>query len=312
MVAALMTQILGEAVPVLERRDTLGEGPAYDAARERLLWVDIVGPHVHELVREGDGWAAGRSWTTDAPVGAVVPTRDGDPLVAVGHDFALLGEDGSLRRIASIDAGEAPARFNDCKCDPRGRLLAGTMVLDLSAPGKLVRLDPDGSVETLLDEVGLSNGLDWSPDGATFYFTDTPTFGIDAFDYDMETGRISNRRRVVTIPRGEGNPDGMCVDSEGFLWTATIFSSQIRRYSPDGELVGVVDTPAHQVSSCTFGGPDGGELFITSIGEEIPRFVPEGWGIPDDVIDASNANRSNGALMSVRPGVTGPPATPFG
>ena len=181
-----------------------------------------------------------------------MPRREGGLLAMVGHEFCVLGDDGSLEPFARLDLRGAPTRFNDCKVDPRGRLLAGTMVIDLSEPGQLVRLDPDGTLTPLLGDVQLSNGLDWSPDGETFYFTDTPTLGIDAFDYDLDAGTISNRRRVVTIPRGEGAPDGMCVDDEGCLWTATIFSGQIRRYSPDGELLGVIDTPAHQVSSCTF------------------------------------------------------------
>jgi sugar lactone lactonase YvrE len=305
-------RILGEAVPVLDRRDELGEGPMWDAAGERLVWVDIHGMRVHELVSGDDGgWHAGRSWTTPAPVGAVVPRRDGGLLAMVGRDFCNFGEDGSLEPIGRLDAPGA-ARFNDCKCDPRGRLLAGWCMSDLSAPGQLCRLDPDGTITTLLEDVGLSNGLDWSPDGETFYFTDTLAYGIDAFDYDLDTGTIHNRSRLVSFGRGEGNPDGMCVDSEGCLWTATIFSRQIRRYSPDGELLGAIATPAEQVSSCAFGGGDGGELFITTIGEEIPRALPEGLGIAAEVIDAARANPSNGLLLSCRPGVTGPPATPFG
>jgi len=164
----------------------------------------------------------------------------------------------------------------------------------------------------VLGDIALSNGLDWSPDGETFYFTDTPTLGIDAFDYDLDTGTLSNRRRVVTVPRGEGAPDGMCVDDEGCIWSATIFGGQVRRYSPEGELVGVIDTAAQQVSSCAFGGPDGAELFITTIGEEIPRSLPQDLGVPEDVIDAANANEVNGLLLSCRPGVTGPAARPFG
>jgi sugar lactone lactonase YvrE len=228
----------------------------------------------------------------------------------VGREFCLLGEDGSLEAIARLDAPEG-ARFNDCKCDPRGRLLAGWMMSDLSAPGELCRLDPDGTVTTLLENVGLSNGMDWSLDGATFYFTDTLASGIDAFDYDLDAGTIENRRRIVTIRRGEGIPDGMCVDGEGCLWTAVFHSRQVRRYAPDGELLGAIQTPAEQVTSCAFGGRDGGELFITSIGEEVPRSLPESVGIPDDVIDAARGNPSNGLLFSCRPGVTGPAATPF-
>jgi sugar lactone lactonase YvrE len=186
------------------------------------------------------------------------------------------------------------------------------MVLDLSEPGRLVRLDPDGTLTTLLDGVGLSNGMDWSPGGETFYFTDTLALGIDAFDYDLDAGTIANRRRVVTITRGEGAPDGMCVDDEGCLWTATLCSRQIRRYAPDGGLLGAIETPAHQVSSCAFGGADGAELFITTIGEQVPRALPRSIGIPEELIDASEANPDNGLLLSCRPGVTGPPARAFG
>jgi sugar lactone lactonase YvrE len=306
-----MSDVLGRATAVLERRDELGEGPVWDAAGDRLLWVDIVGPHVHELVRAGEGWIAGRSWTTPDLVGAVAPRAGGGILAMVGTEFCTMDDDGRLEPIARLDTGGADARFNDCKCDPRGRLLGGSMVKDLSSPGVLFRLDPDGTLTTLLDDVGLSNGLDWSPDGATFYFTDTPTRGIDAFDYDLDSGEISNRRRVVTIAEGEGAPDGMCVDSEGCLWTAVIFSGQVRRYSPDGELLGVIETPAHQVSSCAFGGPEGADLFITTIGERIPRFLPEDLGLPAEQIDASEANADNGLLLTVRPGVTGPAVTPF-
>jgi sugar lactone lactonase YvrE len=311
MVAAAMARILGEARPVLDRRDQLGEGPIWDAAGERLVWVDIHGMRVHELVERGDGWSAGRSWTTPAPVAAIVPRRGGGMLAMVGRQVCVLREDGSLDPFAQLDAPEG-ARFNDCKCDPRGRLLAGWLVSDLSASGALCRLDPDGTITTLLEDVGLANGMDWSPEGATFYFTDTLASGIDAFDYDLDAGTAENRRRVVTIPRGEGIPDGMCVDGEGCLWTAVLYSRQLRRYAPDGELLGVVQTPAEQLTSCAFGGRDGGELFITSIGEEIPRALPEGVGIPDEVIDAAGNNASNGLLFSCRPGVTGPPATPFG
>jgi sugar lactone lactonase YvrE len=310
-VAAAMTKVLGEATAVLDRHDVLGEGPAWDAANERLVWCDINGLRIHELRRDGDSWSAGASWTMPDRPGAVVPRREGGLIAMVGHEFCVLGDDGSLEPFAAVDLNGAPARFNDCKVDPRGRLLAGTMVLDLSQPGQLVRLDPDGSITTLLSDIELSNGLDWSPDGATFYFTDTPTLGIDAFDYDLDAGTISNRRRVVTIERGEGAPDGMCVDDEGCIWTATLYSRAVRRYSPEGELLGIVETAAHQVSSCAFGGADGGELFITTIGENVPRFLPEGIGIPADLVDASEANPANGLLFSCRPGVTGPAARAF-
>jgi sugar lactone lactonase YvrE len=303
--------IIADATTLVARRDGLGEGPAYDAAGERLLWVDIVGPKVHELLAAEDGWRPGRSWELVEPVGAVVPRAAGGLLVMVGTRFCVLEEDGSLTTVARLDTGGASARFNDCKCDARGRLLAGWMVTDLSTPGELVRLDPDGAVSVLLEGVGLSNGLDWSPDGETFYFIDTPTMGVDAFDYDLDAGTLSNRRRVVTFPRG-GNPDGMCVDDEGCLWVAAIFAGEVRRFAPDGELLGIVRVPAPQVTSCAFGGPGRDELLITSLSVEVPRELTEGWGIPPVQVAAAAESTTSGGLFACRPGVTGPAATPFG
>jgi sugar lactone lactonase YvrE len=303
--------IIADATTLVADRDQLGEGPAYDAAGDRLLWVDIVGPEVHELLAGPGGWRPGRTWELVEPVGAVVPRAAGGLLVAVGTRFCALEEDGSLTTIAHLDTGGASARFNDCKCDPRGRLVAGWMVTDLSTPGELVRLDPDGSVSVLLEGVRLSNGLDWSPDGTTFYFIDTPAMGVDAFDYDLDAGSLSRRRRIVTFPAG-ANPDGMCVDDEGCLWVAAIFAGEVRRFSPDGEPLGVVRTPAPQVTSCAFGGPDGGELLMTSLSVEVPRELTEGWGIPGERIAAAAASTTSGGLFTCRPGVTGPAATPFG
>ena len=250
------------ATAVLDRRDALGESPMYDARGGRVLWVDVEGPLVHELVPADGGWQAGRSWTTPGEACAVVPRASGGLLVIVGLELCVLDDDGHLETLVTVDTGGIPARFNDCEVDPRGRLVGGWVASDFTPRGEVVT--------TLFGGISLSNGLDWSPDGATFYFIDTPLGGIDAFDYDLEDGSVSTRRRIVTIPRGEGVPDGMCVDDDGCIWTAALYSREIRRYSPDGELIGAIETSAHQVSSCAFGGPDGGELFITSIGMTMP------------------------------------------
>jgi sugar lactone lactonase YvrE len=308
MVAAAM-----RATAVLDRRDALGESPMYDVATGRVLWVDVEGPFVHELLPGDDGaWRAGRSWTMPGKACAVVPRIGDGVLVIVGLDVCVLDDDGGLETLVSVDTGGVTARFNDCKVDPRGRLVGGWVASDFTPRGEVVRIDPDGSVTTLFGGVSLSNGLDWSPDGATFYFIDTPLGGIDAFDYDLDAGTVSNRRRIVTIPRGEGVPDGMCVDDEGCLWTAALFGSEIRRYAPDGEPLGAIEASAHYVSSCAFGGPDRDELFITTIGMSMPAVMSEPWGIATELHAACEANPDNGLLYTCRPGVTGPPATPFG
>src|SRR5262249_34247263 len=154
--------------------DLLGEAPAYDAANERVLWVDIFGKRVRELVRTESGWEAGRTWEVGRLVSAVVPRAGGGMLLAAGTDFLFLSDGGDVGLFASLEGVDPSGfRFNDAKCDPQGRFLAGSMSHDVKHRGELVRLDPDGSVETILTEVGLANGLDWSPDGDTFYYVDT-------------------------------------------------------------------------------------------------------------------------------------------
>jgi len=275
-----MTQVLGEATTVLDRRDLLGESPIWDAANERLVWCDIHGRRINELRRDGDGWAAGASWETDDLPGAVVPHRDGGLLAMVGDRFCRLGDDGTLEPFARVDLGGVPTRFNDCRVDPRGRLLAGTMVLDLSRPGELMRLDPDGSVTPVLGDIALSNGLDWSPDGETFFWIDSLNGqsvldandnGVDAFDYDTTTGAVSNRRRAVSIPNERTGPawqtipDGMTLDTDGFVWVAIAGGSEVRRYSPSGDLETVVEMPVSCPTSVGFGGDDLRDLYITTM-----------------------------------------------
>jgi len=156
-----MTKVLGEATPVLTRRDTLGEGPAYDRVGGRLLWVDIHGHRVHELVADGDGaWRAGESWMMDAPVSAVVPHRDGGLVVAIGCEVRRLDADGTLTTIARIDTCGVSARLNDCKCDPRGRLLGGWLAYDLSEPGDsgAVWLERSTHAPVALHQKGTTSG----------------------------------------------------------------------------------------------------------------------------------------------------------
>ncbi|MGH3320522.1 MAG: SMP-30/gluconolactonase/LRE family protein [Streptosporangiaceae bacterium] len=284
-----MTRTLSVEI-VLDARAELGEGPAWDAPAERLVWVDITGGTVHELRPNG----ATRSWKVDQHVGAAAPRASGGMLLAVHDGFATL-EDGGLRMLAPVEADKLENRMNDGKCDPQGRMWAGTMPYDeQGAGGALYRMDPDERVHTMLTGTQISNGLCWSPDQRTMYYIDTPTLGVDAFDFDAPTGAIANRRRVVTIEDGPGMPDGMTIDDEGCLWVALFGGGQVRRYTPDGSLDAVVEAPASQTTSCAFGGPGRDELYITSAargkGDEEPHA---------------------GALFRCRPGVTGPAATPY-
>jgi sugar lactone lactonase YvrE len=293
-------------------RTRLGEGPLWDAAGERLLFVDIHAETIGEATAGADGWHV-RSWAAGEPVGAAVPRAGGGLALATRTGFVLLDEHGAVERTVAVEADEPQRRMNDAKCDHAGRLWGGTLSLELEpGSGALYRLDPGGTVTRVLDGLDLPNGLDWSPDGRTFYLVDSPTRGIDAFDYDLDTGAIANRRRLVQLrDEHSGFVDGMCVDDEGCLWLAVPVAGLLLRYAPDGELVGVVDPGVTEPTSCAFGGRDRGDLFITSSSEIVVPFLIERFDWDPALLDRVAAEPNRGALLRCRPGVGGPPATPF-
>jgi sugar lactone lactonase YvrE len=279
---------------VLDAHAGLGEGPLWDARSGALLWVDIMAGLVHRFDP-----AAGTDVTlaVGQPVGAVVPRAAGGYALAVRDGFAVIDADGSpMRIVARVDGGRPELRMNDGACDSRGRFWAGTMHLhEAPGAGALYRLAPDGHVETMLRDVTVSNGIAWSPDDTVMYYADTATQGVDAFDYDAESGAISNRRRLATIEDGAGSPDGLVVDEEGCIWVALWDGWAVRRYSPDGALQRVVNVPAARVTKPAFGGPALDELYITSAAP-----------------DAADAEQPHaGGIFRVRPGVRGLPANAY-
>jgi sugar lactone lactonase YvrE len=254
---------------VLDARAGLGEGPIWDARTSELLWVDIMAGLVH---RFDPATATDVAVDVGQPVGAVVPRATGGYVLAVRDGFAVAKTlaDG-MRLIAPIDLDRPELRMNDGACDSSGRFWAGTMHVDeVPGAGSLYRLTSDGSVETMLDNVTVSNGIGWSPDDTVMYYADTPTLGIDAFDYDAASGTISNRRRIVTIEEGSGSPDGLTVDEDGCIWIALWDGWAVRRYSPAGTLEGVVDVPAARVTKPAFGGEPLDELYITTAAPDAP------------------------------------------
>jgi len=275
----------------------LGEGPAWDDRRGVLVWVDIWAGRVHAYdPRSGLDEAV----DVGQPVGAAVPRESGGYALAVQDGFALLDPDGTVTSVAKVEDDIPGNRMNDGKCDRHGRFWAGTMAADQRpGAGALYRLDPDLSVTTVLTDVTISNGLAWSLDDTTMYFIDTPTQGVDAFDYDAVTGELENRRRVIDVPEEAGSPDGMALDEEGLLWVALFGGGAIRRYSPDGALEGVVELPATKTTSCAFAGPDLDDLYITSAHERLSAEELAGQPLA-------------GALFRHHPGVRGLPTERFG
>lgn len=260
-----MTSSAREAVPevVLDSHALLGEGPVWDDRTGTLLWVDILRGEIHWTDVET---GSDRFVRTGELVGAVALRRSAGLVVAAGRRFARCDEgEGELVRLSPDVSDDPMVRMNDGKCDAAGRFWAGTMTID-RRPGaaSLYRLDPDGRVKTALAEVTLSNGTAWSPDDATCYYVDTPLRRIDGFDFDVETGTLSRRHPVVELEEGAGNPDGLTVDAEGFLWVAMARGGAVRRYAPDGRLDRVVRFPVTTVTSCAFGGRRLDRLFVTT------------------------------------------------
>jgi sugar lactone lactonase YvrE len=272
----------------------LGEGPIWDSRTNRLIWVDIL---AMRILLTDVRTAATEVIGVPLHVGAVVPRAAGGFVAALQDGFWVVG-DGPAHRITPVAEARQGLRFNDGKCDPAGRFWAGTMAYDHSTgAGALYRLDSDGRATLLLDGVTISNGLAWSLDGRTMYYVDTPTQRIDAFSFTPATGEISDRRSVIRIPPEVGAPDGLTIDAEGGLWVALWGGAAVHRYL-DGRLDRVINLPVSQPTSCTFGGEDLDELYVTSAWEGLS-------------IKERQAQPLAGALFRVRPGVRGIPPAVF-
>ncbi|MEZ5324956.1 MAG: SMP-30/gluconolactonase/LRE family protein [Verrucomicrobiales bacterium] len=285
--------------PISQTRAILGEGPVWH--RDHLLWIDIEGCKVIDLDP-----ATGIEKMTQLPerIGCVWPCADSESLLCgLQSGFAMLDPaTGTLTPIENLESHLPSTRFNDGKCDPLGRFWAGTMDMDEKAPiGSLYMLDHQRQVTRQWHSVTVSNGLAWDLAGErpTFYYIDSPTRQVVAFDYDPGSGNINNRRVAITIPEGEGFPDGMTIDSEGNLWIALWQGWGIVCYQPKtGERLGKIDLPVEKVTSCTFGGPDLSDLYITTAS----------IGLDDD---ARAAQPDAGAVFHVKTDSAGLPTTLF-
>lgn len=247
-----------QAELLFDAKALLGEGPIWDARTQTLYWIDILEKRVYA---EGNVLAQ-----LDDFIGCIAPRVHGGLVLTTRFGFASLEvEPVKLTPLASPADEPATNRFNDGKCDPRGRFLAGTMNLNETDPtGSLYSFD-GSSITKLLGGVTISNGMAWSPDHKTFYYIDTPTREVKAFDYDVETGAIANPRVVIRVIDGLGWPDGMTSDMQGNLWIAMWGGAQVTKWDPaSGQLLKRIPVPAKNVSSCVFGGKNRNELYLTS------------------------------------------------
>ena len=278
-------------------RNTLGEGPVWDATEDALYWVDI-----QEGLLQRFEPASGRldRWVLPERVGALALRRDDGLVLALASGFATFEpETGALERLAAPEAHLPGNRFNDGKCDARGRFWAGTMHEEARhLTGALYRLDPGGACHAIETGIGISNSLAWSPDDSTFYFADTLRGTIFAYDFDVDAGTLSNRRTFAEAGAAPGAPDGSTVDAEGFLWNARWGGSCVVRYAPDGRIDRIVDLPVSNPTSCMFGGPGLRTLYVTSsvIGLTRAELADQPWA---------------GGVLALDVGARGLPATRF-
>lgn len=266
-----------------------GEGPMWDAENQVLYWVDMLAGDILSLPAGG---IVSRAHVSR--VAAVVrPRRDGGLVVAIENGFAVIEPGQREPRLVAEVFQDSAVRMNEGSCDPQGRFYCGSMAYDQSpGRGNVYRLDPDGTVDVVLEGVTVSNGLVWSLDGDTAYYVDTPTQQVDVFDFDAASGTFSNRR---TFAKVDGRPDGMTIDTEGCLWVALFGGSAVHRYSADGKLDNVIKMPVSQVTACTFGGPGLDELYITTSRRGLP----------------AGEQPQAGALFRARPGTRGLPTVAF-
>jgi sugar lactone lactonase YvrE len=241
-----------------------GEGPVWSEKWGGLRWLDMLAGDILTLTADG---AVNRRHVGKVAA-AVRPRRKGGAVIGIERGFALESSDGTLTCLGELWRDQA-VRMNEGGCDPDGRFYCGSMAYD-RAPGAatLYRLNPDWSVNVVLKNVTISNGLEWSPDNLRAYYNDTATYQISVFDYDIEEG-LTRRRVFVDLSKESKRPDGLTVDAEGGVWVALSNGGVVRRYTSGGTLDGIIEVPAKKVTACTFGGPRLDQLFITTSREGV-------------------------------------------
>ena len=269
------------------------EGPLWDGPSARLWWVDIIGQRVHcfDPVTGAD-----REWATVGQPGGVLIDELGEPLIGMPDGLAALDrETGAISPRVRIEADRPGNRVNDMKADSRGRIWAGSMAYDRTMDaGSLYRID-GGQVARVIPDLTISNGPAIDEESGLLYVADTARMIVDVFDFDVETGSVSNRRRFLDLADDGLWPDGMTIDRDGMVWLAVGRGSAVHRYRRDATLDGMIELPVTNPTSVAFGGSDGADLYITTSSFDVDE-------------EARATQPLAGAIFCVSPGTTGRPA----
>jgi len=262
---------------VIDDGNLCGEAPLWDATQQKLYWTDCIGCKFYTY-----DWKSKRREVlleNFEVTGCALDQSGGFSFANSAGIWCWNGKDKPMSVASTF--GNVKLQLNDCIADPEGRVLAGSCFYDPSLEyplGKLFSIQRNGEVRILDEGFHLANGLGFSPDGNTLYFTDSVARLIYAYAYDSITGRVRNRRVFVKVDNDSGLPDGLTVDAEGFVWSAEWYGSRISRYDPDGKLERRIPVPAKQSSSLTFGGPDLRDIFVTSAAKSEPMpAMPTGY-----------------------------------
>ena len=245
----------------------LGEGPIWSPQTNCVTWTDITQNIFHTADIDT---GATQSFSAPSMVGAIAHTRGGDYVAANQEGFAFVGIDGKFSQLHSFLADDM--RMNDGKVDPVGRFWAGSLALSFEAErGSLYVLEKDGSYRSVLDKCTLSNGMGWSPDAQYFYYIDTIPGVLKRFDYDLDNGKISNPKNLITFDASSGVPDGMTVSSDGKIVVALWDGGRIEIYEPTGAKVSEIKLGVSRPTCCTFAGPNQDILIVSTASQGIDR-----------------------------------------
>jgi len=282
---------------VHEGGHSLGESPVWSVQDEALYWVNIHGPTIHRL-KPGTGEL--ETWTLPDAVGSIGLRAKGGLVAATKHGFHFFDTmTGKLTHIADPERHLIDNRFNDGRCDRRGRFWSGTMNDSAREPtGSLYCLEPNLSVRTIRSGIIVPNSLAWSPDDKVMYFADTHRNTIWAYDFDIDTGAITNERVFGDSKERIARPDGSTVDADGCLWNAEYGGGRVVRYTPQGKIDRTIELPVTQTTCCVFGGPRLETLYVTSARQRLTA-------------EQLAAQPLAGALFAVEPGVSGLPEPGF-
>ncbi len=245
----------------------LGESPVWHPILNEMFWVDITRGIVHRLDIRKHNF---RHYNVGCMVGAVIPAV-GEYMLIVATEKGIFGltESGELNHLLEYpDTELSNNRFNDGKCDAAGRFWIGSMNKNVVPKAGNLYCFEGKTLQLKQAGVTISNGLAWSPDKRTMYYIDTFEHCVWAYDFQLESGKTSNKRVLFEVPKEAGAPDGMTIDSKGRLWIAHWGGAAVRCWNPvNGETEAIVEVAAPHVTSCSFGGPDLDTLYITTARE---------------------------------------------